>query len=564
VTGTMSAPGAVRQGGVSFAELQRWRLIAAIAWCFPCYCLALCITSLPQTFPAWSLSTVLLLTLPFSVLFAEKDAIGLENAPLPNGTAVLKLLAAEGTRYASKVLHTSRAGQNKSSPRDVDPKKNDDLESLRRSALVELVQGASRRWLVVYAAAVSCGFATSLYVSARPHDGKLRVPVEVSFMFGVLSGFFYGLWWSFFSGRTQLSFPVIHRHRFFRLKAALPSIVSNATVCTTVTVVVFSILQRMASALLSSSDSFSTLNPMNSTLLGLAFLYSVLCWEFTYHILHFTTTEGVVFAQVKIIRNQQPTYLDGTINVLLEHALQPTNPPLLRYLAFRDLCKLSEDPSSVSHDRRQAIFEESGDSWRMLSAALLEPLTSLCGQIEDILKPQGPSPQQEPLYLYGSSLFHSKVKTAFKSSQLVMWACRSLVALVGASYTEDSFGVVQLHGSIEEVLGILLATWLLVERVVQISGWPTSTLGSAPFLGPAASWGYRLQTMGGIAHSMPVSRRQRIPWEPVAIADVLRVGLNQLVNIFGEELRPLAKSPSLWKDRVDGESLSAALAHLLG
>lgn len=72
-------------------------------------------------------------------------------------------------------------------------------------------------------------------------------------------------------------------------------------------------------------------------------------------------------------------------------------------------------------------------------------------------------------------------------------------------------------------------------------------MGSAPFLGPAASWGYRLQTMGGIAHSMPVSRRQRIPWEPVAIADVLRVGLNQLVNIFGEELRPLAKSPSLWK-----------------
>ena len=64
---------------------------------------------------------------------------------------------------------------------------------------------------------------------------------------------------------------------------------------------------------------------------------------------------------------------------------------------------------------------------------------------------------QEAYQLYGTAHFHSRVKAAFTNSQLVIWSSRSLVALVGASYSEDKFGVVQLHGSVEAVLGMQLA-----------------------------------------------------------------------------------------------------------
>lgn len=166
-----------RQGGVPFVELQRWRLIACVAWALPCYCVALSLVSVPSLFPAGFFSTLLLLLAPYAVLLAQKEAIAIEVSPLPQAADVVKQLVGD----TSSLLRGLRGGKGQAVKKSTaaDPKKTDNLPVAKRSALVELFQGASRRWLVVYIAAAAGGFCTSVYVSARSSKLSLVVPIQV-------------------------------------------------------------------------------------------------------------------------------------------------------------------------------------------------------------------------------------------------------------------------------------------------------------------------------------------------------------------------------------------------
>ncbi|XP_020676548.1 uncharacterized protein LOC110095371 isoform X2 [Dendrobium catenatum] len=296
-------------------------------------------------------------------------------------------------------------------------------------------------------------------------------------------------------------------------------------------------------------DQFRSRRSIGPFILYLANLYtgvSVISftWELSTHLLLVVHTRRCHFAP-----SRGSAAVETNPSEELLEALEQSSPrSLLKYLAYLDLCMVSENNVEPW---RAAFFEETGETYRRVISLCLRPLEHLTSKLVEGL--EGLAVDKSDLFsqqlnpLNGTNV-DSNLHVAFNEFQLYSWSARTIAALTSRSYLEDRYGVAQLTGLNIAVLSTLLSTLLAVEACM---GKKTSSQ-AAHLMGPSSIGWVTLKTArhdganvvtikkrGGLLHAKAYS-----------MADILRTSIYQIVSVFHAEMQAAAKSSGLEKNWV--------------
>ncbi|KAK8950945.1 hypothetical protein KSP39_PZI004928 [Platanthera zijinensis] len=190
---------------------------------------------------------------------------------------------------------------------------------------------------------------------------------------GVIFGFVYGVHYLYHM-RWILKFPIIQRPFFYSFKMGLSPSFRQALKLSTVAffpsflVIIF------------LSDDFKSRRSIGMFILYLVNLYvgvSVIsfAWELSIHLLQVVLTRRCCFAP-----SRGSAAAESNPSEVLLIALEQSSPgSLLKYLAYLDLCMVSEN--NVEPWRRAAFFEETGDTYRRVISLCLRPLEHLTSKL---------------------------------------------------------------------------------------------------------------------------------------------------------------------------------------
>ncbi|KAB1222727.1 hypothetical protein CJ030_MR2G026821 [Morella rubra] len=266
---------------------------------------------------------------------------------------------------------------------------------------------------------------------------------------GLGIGLLYGLVYVY-QRRWVLEFPIIQRPPFFSFKMGLPS----ATTCALKLSGNFQPVIAKMPLLYSSCKKFqictSLENLQNNNTINKS-------WNVqSNEVLH---TKRFTFAPHKGSAAAETNPSEH----LLE-ALERSNPSsLLRYLAYLDLCMVCEN--NVDTWRRAAFFEETGETYKRVTAVCLRPLEELASKLAQGSESNLDKTSQLSNQLLSPTDSHleSKYCEPMNNLQLYAWCARTVASITAHSYREDRFGVAQLSGSNAAVISTLLSRLLAVE-----------------------------------------------------------------------------------------------------
>ncbi|GJX07359.1 putative F-box protein SKIP19-like protein [Tanacetum coccineum] len=269
-----------------------------------------------------------------------------------------------------------------------------------------------------------------------------------------------------------------------------------------------------------------------------------LCWELNSHLLQVFLTERHLFAPTKGSAAAETNPSDHLLAALEES----TSRSLIRYLAYLDLCMVSE--SNVDTWRRAAFFEETGETYRKVIGVCLKPLEQLTLELSEGL---GSLPEKS--FQLSNQLRSSneppRLYEPFYDHQICAWCARIVTSLTIRSHKEDRFGVAQLSGCNAATTSTLLACLLAVEAVMGKKTNLQSSNGQF-LMGPtdikwAALGQRRKDTTNGMA-----SIKKDGPHYAKAyyMADILRTSIYQIVSSFHHEMVTSSKGGLLEKDWI--------------
>ncbi|RWW75984.1 hypothetical protein BHE74_00015962 [Ensete ventricosum] len=297
----------------------------------------------------------------------------------------------------------------------------------------------------------------------------------------------------------------------------------------------------------------------------IAILTVSICWELSYHLLQDVHTRRCIFAppQGSAAAETNPS------EILLETLEQSSPRSLIQYLAYLDLCLVTE--SNVEPWRRAAFFEETGETYQRTINVCLRPIEQLASGLaeglegfsvnrSDLLSKQLNSPVdiQVDSRLHEAlndfqvlcsirimEIFFISVNTPYL---ICSWCARALGALTARSHSEDRYGVAQLTGCNKAVVSTLLSCLLAVEASV---GKKTS-VQLAHMLGPANIRWATVNT--GKRDAVPAlttkKRGAALHAKAYAMADVLKTSIYQVVSAFQTDMKANAKASVLEKNWV--------------
>ncbi|KAL0907816.1 hypothetical protein M5K25_022255 [Dendrobium thyrsiflorum] len=375
---------------------------------------------------------------------------------------------------------------------------------------------------------------------AEPGGGMKLVGLGIN---GAMFGLVYGVHYLYHK-RWILTFPVIQRPFFYSLKMGLYSSLREALKLSTLALIPSLLVTLFV------PDQFKSRRSIGTFILYLANLYagvSVISftWELSTHLLlvvhtrrcHFAPSRGSAAAET----NPSEELLD---------ALEQSSPrSLLKYLAYLDLCMVSEN--NVEPWRRAAFFEETGETYRRVISLCLRPLEHLTSKLFEGL--EGLAVDKSDLFsqqlnpLNGTNV-DANLLVAFNEFQLYSWSARTIAALTARSHSEDRYGVAQLTGFNIAVLSTLLSTLLAVEACMgkKTSSQPAhlmgpSSIGWATLKTARHDWAnvVTIKKRGGLLHAKAYS-----------MADILRTSIYQIVSVFQAEMQAAAKSSALEKNWI--------------
>ncbi|KAJ8511261.1 hypothetical protein OPV22_001695 [Ensete ventricosum] len=277
----------------------------------------------------------------------------------------------------------------------------------------------------------------------------------------------------------------------------------------------------------------------------IAILTVSICWELSYHLLQDVHTRRCIFAppQGSAAAETNPS------EILLETLEQSSPRSLIQYLAYLDLCLVTE--SNVEPWRRAAFFEETGETYQRTINVCLRPIEQLASGLaeglegfsvnrSDLLSKQLNSPVDIQV--------DSRLHEALNDFQICSWCARALGALTARSHSEDRYGVAQLTGCNKAVVSTLLSCLLAVEASV---GKKTS-VQLAHMLGPANIRWATVNT--GKRDAVPAlttkKRGAALHAKAYAMADVLKTSIYQVVSAFQTDMKANAKASVLEKNWV--------------
>lgn len=361
---------------------------------------------------------------------------------------------------------------------------------------------------------------------------------------GVIFGFVYGVHYLYHK-RWILKFPIIQRPFFYSFKMGLPPSLRQALKLSTVA------FFPSFLAIIFLSDDFKSRRSIGTFILYLVNLYvgaSVISfiWELSIHLLQVVLTRRCCFAP-----SRGSAAAETNPSEILLIALEQSSPgSLLKYLAFLDLCMVSEN--NVEPWRRAAIFEESGETYRKVISLCLRPLEHLTSNLVEGLdgltvdKSDFFSQQLNPST--GINV-DSDIHAALNDLQLYCLCSRTIAALTARSHSEDRYGVAQLTGCNVAVVSTLLSALLSVEACM---GKRTGSLPSH-LTGPASiRWVTPSMARHDVgAHTLAIKKRgSLLHAKAYAMADILRTSIYEIVYAFHADMQAASKSSALDKNWV--------------
>ncbi|PWA92279.1 Nucleoporin protein Ndc1-Nup [Artemisia annua] len=392
----------------------------------------------------------------------------------------------------------------------------------------------SFRFLVFVVSAVVSGFGCVVCLC-----GGLGLGLGLGFR-GLVIGLFYGVYYVF-KRRWVLEFPIVQRPLFFSYKMGVRKAIVKAV--------------RLSSAgyLVSLAMPIFIKEHKDKRTMGSFFAEQMifyfasfvvfLCWELNCHLLQVFLTERYLFAPTKGSAAAETNPSDHLLAALEES----TSRSLIRYLAYLDLCMVSE--SNVDTWRRAAFFEETGETYKKVIGVCLKPLEQLTLELSEGL---GSLPEKS--FQLSNQLRSSneppRLYEPFYDHQICAWCARIVTSLTIRSHKEDRFGVAQLSGCNAATTSTLLACLLAVEAVM---GKKTNLQSSNQFLmGPAdIKWAALGQRRKDITNGMTSSKKDGPHYaKAYYMADILRTSIYQIVSNFHHEMVTSSKNGLLEKDWI--------------
>nr|GEW60403.1 nucleoporin protein Ndc1-Nup [Tanacetum cinerariifolium] len=191
---------------------------------------------------------------------------------------------------------------------------------------------------------------------------------------GLVVGWFYGLYYVF-TKRWILEFPIVQRPLFFSYKMGVRKAIVEAvrlSIAGYLVSLALSIFIKEHKDQLTRSALFK-----EQIVFYFASLVVFLCWELNSHLLQVFLTKRHLFAPTKGSAAAETNPSDHLLAALEES----TSRSLIRYLAYLDLCMVSE--SNVDTWRRAAVFEETGETYRKVIGVCLKPLEQLTLELSE-------------------------------------------------------------------------------------------------------------------------------------------------------------------------------------
>ncbi|KAJ6838946.1 uncharacterized protein M6B38_317865 [Iris pallida] len=402
----------------------------------------------------------------------------------------------------------------------------------------------SRRTLASAAFLLASAMSGSLAVAAVAgrRGGVLEAGAAGAARAGVGADYLYRRRWVF-------GFPIIQRTLYYSFKMGLSSSAKQALKLSTVSFFSSTVLMIFL------PDQFKSKTTRVQFIIQLIYFYVGMsavsfCWELSHHLLQVMHTKRCSFAppQGSAAAETNPS------EPLLEALEQSSPRSLLQYLAYLDLCMVSE--SNVEPWRRAAFFEETGETYRRIISVCLRPLEQLTSRLaeglEGISKDKSDMLSQQlisPTDSYGDSRLHE----AFNDLQVCTWSARTVAALTARSRWEDRYGVAQLTSCNSTVVSTLLCTLMAVEVCL---GKKTSPQ-PAQFMGPAnIRWATGSTGRRDIQTATPSKKRgSALYGNAYALADVLRTSIYEIVSAFQADMQGNAKALLEKNWIVDGKPL---------
>ncbi|CAL1386176.1 unnamed protein product [Linum trigynum] len=419
---------------------------------------------------------------------------------------------------------------------------NSSSPDLRRRAKVSLNIAA------YVAAACFSGFVSAVAMCGRVVGGGEIEAIAVVGFRGSVIGLLYALHFAK-NRRWLLHFPIIQRPPFFSFKMGIPAAIGRAFRLSTTGYTLASVLMLMLSFGEASLSALTTTQfLLNRCTLYLGIFCMLLCWELS-HLLHQVLhTKRFVYAPPKGSAAAETNPTETLISALEETA----SDSLPRYLAYLDLCMVCEN--NVDMWRRAAFFEETGETYRKVTAVSLRPLEELASKLSEGLEGSPEDQLSKQLLSASDPQLPSRIYEPLNNFQKISWCARAISSLTAHSHKEDRYGVAQLSGSTAATLSTLLSSLLAVEAFM---GKKTHLQSPHQLLGPA---GIRWAALNTGKRDVPpmISKRTAGPLHSnaYAIADVLRTSIYCIVSTFYTEMVASAKAGLLEKDWIkDGKPL---------
>ncbi|KAJ0974484.1 hypothetical protein J5N97_016449 [Dioscorea zingiberensis] len=402
--------------------------------------------------------------------------------------------------------------------------------------------GLALRALLFFLISTVAGFLSVASVCIRSEVLDAPTLTEVALTgsaFGVVYAMHYVL-----RKRWILQFPIIQRPLFFSFKMGLSACLKRALKLSAQAVTCSIVLVMFLPSEFRSEFRFGRfLIQLFNFYIGTSVVS--ICWELSHHLLQVVHTRRCAFAPPKgsAAAETNPS------EILLETLEQSSPRSLLQYLAYLDLCTVSE--SNVEPWRRAAFFEESGETYRRVIAACSRPLEQLTSMITEGL--EGYSKNEidslsHPLNLPTYTHMDSRLLEAFNDFQLCTWCARAAAAITARSHSEDRYGVAQLTGCNAAVVSTLLSCLLAIEACVgkKTSPQPTHLMGPGNI---------RWATMNTVRKDGVTSMRNKIRSgvlnsEAYAMADVIRTSIYHIVSVFHADMQANAKTSVLEKNWI--------------
>ncbi|XP_062219927.1 uncharacterized protein LOC133919523 [Phragmites australis] len=384
-----------------------------------------------------------------------------------------------------------------------------------------------RRGLAAFLLAASGALCVGGAASLLPEDAGWAAVAGLGFRGAVLGAVFAAHY--FGRRRWLLQFPVVQRPLFYGLKIGLlPSgkralKVSLQAFCLSFVLIV--LLPRQCRIGGSIGSQILTQISIFIVTTDVSF-----CLEISHHFVQVVHTRRCSFAppQSTAAAETNPT------ECILETLEQSDPRSLIQYLAYQDLCVVSE--CNLEPWRLGAFFEESGETYKRIVTACLKPLEEFTSKIAEALesfsidKPELISQQ-------------SKLSGAFDDSQICTWCARTLAGLTARSRQQDRYGVAQLTGCNATVMSTFMSALVAIEACLGKKTNPQHVHSLGP---ESIRWANFSTGRKGSGTAIASTQRGGLTKKAYAMADILRTSIYQIVSAFLNDLQANAK-PSSWE-----------------